>query len=89
MVTGLRFGVTALTDDLPSPAQVRAARALLAWSQNQLGKASGTSRRTLATFEAGGTVSIETICAMKTAFEANGIEFIREADSEGVRRRGL
>lgn len=76
-----------MTDRLPSPAQVRAARALLDWPQALLAKASGTSRRTLATFEGGASVSDDTVNAVKNALEAAGIEFIGTSASEGVRRR--
>lgn len=73
-------------DSLPSPAQIRAGRSLIGWSQQQLADASRTSRRTIATFEGGGTVSIETIQAMVAAIIGAGVEFIGVDGSEGVRR---
>ncbi|WP_108398237.1 helix-turn-helix transcriptional regulator [Devosia submarina] len=76
-----------MTDHLPSAAQVRAARALLAWSQEDLAKASGTSRRTLATLEGGGIVSSETMEAVRSALEAGGIVFTGNGGTEGLKRR--
>ena len=76
-------------DTLPSPAQVRAGRSLIGWSQQQLADASRTSRRTVATFEGGGVVSVETVRSMKAAIEDAGVTFIGSTGSEGVRRSGV
>lgn len=70
-----------------SPAQCRAARALLSWSQSDLVTHCGITKKTIADFERGATTkpqkgSREAIIA---AFEAAGIEFIKG----GVRVRTL
>ena len=71
--------------------QVKAARALLDWSQNDLARKSGISEATVKRLEAsdgnlGGRAStVSTICA---ALEAAGIEFIEEnGGGAGVRMR--
>lgn len=73
-------------DELPSTAQVRAARALLGWSQDRLAEESGTSRRTVATFELGGSIKPDSRSAMVVALERAGVEFIGTGRDEGVRR---
>jgi len=78
-----------MVDTLPSPAQVRAGRSLIGWSQQQLADASRTSRRTVATFEGGGQVSVETVRSMKAAIEGAGVIFVGSTGSEGVRRNGI
>lgn len=72
-----------------SPAQVRAARGLLGWSQQQLADRSEVTRRTIAAFELDGpNISPSSLRAILTALEEAGIEFIGEGRTEGVRRRG-
>jgi transcriptional regulator with XRE-family HTH domain len=68
-----------------SPAQCRAARGLLNWSQSDLGERSGVSQRAIADFERGATTRPfeRTLIALDAAFEAAGIEFI----NRGVRIR--
>ena len=67
-----------------TPAQCRAARALLNWSQGELALAAGVSRSTVVDFEAG---KRDTMCAlrdlMQKALEAAGIDIMAAAD--GVR----
>jgi len=71
--------------------QVKAARALLQWSQADLANASGISKPTIARLEAepgpiGGR--IDTANAIRTALEAAGVEFIAEnGGGPGVRLR--
>ena len=67
--------------------QVRAARAMLNWSQKQLSAASGVPKRTLAGFEGGETAPrSSTLAAIRAALEAAGIEFIEEnGGGPGVR----
>jgi len=66
-------------------AQVRAGRALLAWSQDQLVQASGVPKRTLARLELGeGEPQRRTMEAIRAALEAAGVEFTN-GDAPGVR----
>jgi ribosome-binding protein aMBF1 (putative translation factor) len=68
-----------------SAAQCRAARALLAWSQNDLAQRSKVSEKTIADFERGARVPYErTIRDMMAAFEAAGVEFTN-GDAPGLR----
>jgi len=68
-----------------SPAQCRAARALLNWSQFDLVTHCGITKKTIADFERGATTKPHpgSLKAIVTAFEAAGIEFI----NRGVRMR--
>jgi transcriptional regulator with XRE-family HTH domain len=70
-----------------SPAQCRAARALLNWSQTDLVERCGITKKTIADFERGMTTRPHTrsFQAIIAAFETAGIEFIRG----GVRLRTL
>ncbi len=72
-----------------SASQVRAARALLAWSQDQLVTASGVPKRTLARFERGHAESQRrTLAALRSALESAGVEFIaKNGGGPGVRLR--
>jgi len=73
-----------------SPAQCRAARGLLDWSQEQLAQASGLSRSTVRDFESGrhdphrGSLAL-----ILQTLAAQGVELIAAADGmgEGVRFR--
>ena len=71
------------------PEQVRAGRALLDWSRDQLATASGVPKRTLLRFEGSETrARPATITAIRTALEAAGVEFISEnGGGPGVRMR--
>jgi DNA-binding XRE family transcriptional regulator len=65
-----------------SPAQVRAARAWLGWSQAELAKASLVGRKTIAEFEAQTSFPYErTLRDMRVALETAGIIFIFEDGS--------
>lgn len=70
-----------------SSAQVRAARGLLGWSQDELSAASGVPKRTLARMElAQGSSQQRTLSAIRAALEAAGVEFIAEnGGGAGVR----
>jgi transcriptional regulator with XRE-family HTH domain len=71
-----------------TPAQCRAARALLGWSQAQLSEASGVATKTIADFEREDRVPYErTLNDVREAFEIAAIEFTN-GDNPGVRRRG-
>jgi transcriptional regulator with XRE-family HTH domain len=70
-------------------AQVRAGRALLGWSQDQLVEASAVPKRTLARLELGeGTPQRRTLAGIRTALEAAGVVFVDEnGGGPGVRLR--
>ncbi|CDX24410.1 Transcriptional regulator, XRE family (modular protein) [Mesorhizobium plurifarium] len=73
-----------------SPAQCRAARALLHWSQRDLTERSGVAMRTIADFERSARTPFErTLRDIQEAFEAGGIMFLAgdNVAGEGVRRR--
>ena len=72
------------------PEQVRAARALLDWSREQLSEACGVPLRTLHRLERGeGEPQRRTIDAIRAALEAAGIEFIEQnGGGPGVRLMG-
>jgi transcriptional regulator with XRE-family HTH domain len=64
-------------DDVISADQVRAARALLGWSRDDLADRSGVPARSLARFETfKGRARAKTSRAIRGALEAAGIEFI-------------
>jgi transcriptional regulator with XRE-family HTH domain len=67
-----------------SAAQIRAARALLGWSQNYLADAANLSRATIQTIENGFSVRTGKIESVRQALRDHGIEFL---DGDGVRRQ--
>ncbi|WP_376092784.1 helix-turn-helix transcriptional regulator [Roseomonas sp. CCTCC AB2023176] len=70
-----------------SSPQVRAARALLDWTRDQLAERSGVPLRTLARLEAEeGSPQRRTLAAIRSALEAAGVEFTN-GDAPGVRLR--
>ena len=74
-----------------TPAQLRAARALIGWSQDRLAEAAAVAKRTIASFEAGEREPYpRTMKAIRAALEAAGVQFIAEnGGGPGVRlRRG-
>ena len=72
-----------------TPAQCRAARALVDLTQPKLAQLSGLGLSTVVAFERNRRqVSAEAVAAMRTALEAAGIEFIPEnGGGPGVRLR--
>jgi transcriptional regulator with XRE-family HTH domain len=69
------------------PAQIRAARALLGWRQDELSKSSGVGTATIRRIEnSGGPISgnISTVMRIQAAFEKAGVLFINEDESAGV-----
>jgi DNA-binding transcriptional regulator YiaG len=78
------------SDRLPSVAQIRAARALLDWSQNKLAEVAEVGRATVGDFERGARQPIRlSLKAMKLALENAGIAFLWSSDGgEGVLLRG-
>ena len=71
------------------PGQLRAARALVGWTRDELAVAAGTTSRTLARLEAGETEArTSTARAIRAALESAGVIFIAEnGDGPGVRLR--
>lgn len=64
--------------------QVKAARALLEWSQEQLAEAAQISQPTLKNFERGASVpKVSTLMSIKNALEREGIKF---TEDNGVRK---
>lgn len=59
-----------------SPAQVRAARAWLSWSQQELAKRAGLSTGSISSFECGGSKAHDaTATRLRETLEAAGVEF--------------
>jgi transcriptional regulator with XRE-family HTH domain len=79
---------TPFSPNLLTPATLRAARALLDWSRDDLAEKSDTSAYTIKGFEARGTdPKMETVQKWRRALEAAGVEFQDETETEcsGVR----
>jgi transcriptional regulator with XRE-family HTH domain len=71
-------------------AQVRAARALIGWSQTKLAETAGVSPSIVERFEAGAPEPIadEAVAKMRAALEAAGVVFIpKNGGGAGVRMR--
>lgn len=60
------------------------ARAALGWTLDDLAKASGVARRTIAKFETGGNVLPEKLETLRAAFVGEGVEFINGGRRAGV-----
>jgi DNA-binding XRE family transcriptional regulator len=67
-----------------SASQIKAARALLDWSQDDLAEAANVSRTTIRSVEMGYAVRANNIAEIYKALEKNGVEFL---DDEGVKRQ--
>jgi DNA-binding XRE family transcriptional regulator len=80
------FGGKMTTADI-TPAQCRAARALLRWSQKELARESRVGEITIVHFETEKTAPVPgTLMLLRHTFEAAGIQFIEEdGGGEGVR----
>ena len=68
------------------PAQIRAARALLGWRQEDLSKASGVGAATVRRVESSNssaTSYVSTLSRIQTAFETAGVVFIEDDGSAG------
>ena len=73
---------------MTTASQLRAARALLGWSQPQVAEAAGLSTMTIKRAEGTGkpAASAEAIAAIRTALDSAGVEFIEQNGSgPGVR----
>ncbi len=65
-----------MTMPVPSPAQCRAARALLYWTQLELARRSRVSRKTIIDFEMGQRVpKLRTLLGIARTLESAGVEF--------------
>lgn len=73
-----------------SARQIRAARALLGWSQQQLADRAVVSVTAVKRLEAGiGDPRMSTVQAIKAALEAAGVEFIPASGGKGSGVRSL
>ena len=72
-----------------TPAQCRAARALLGWSQDQLAQVSQVHKSAITLFELEDRLPYDrTLDDLRDAFEAGGVIFVKEdGDGPGVRLR--
>lgn len=75
------------------PSQIKAARAMLGWTQVQLARAAGISEMSIKKIERGETdPRVSTLTAIQTALESSGVVFLNEGDTvpggPGVRLRG-
>jgi len=77
-----------------TPDQAKAARNLLGWSRERLGAISGISVGTISSYErhgrltrgSNGVLGADQLAAVQAAFEAAGVEFVRENNGgAGVR----
>ena len=64
--------------------QIKAARVLIDWSQNDLAEAIDVSLPTLRNIEKGGDAKLDTLKKIKSVLELHGIEFL---DNDGLKRR--
>jgi len=63
---------------LPSPAQIKAARALLGWRQADLAEHSGVSTISVKNIEGGKRPRPSTMNALQAAFNEAGVEFLEK-----------
>lgn len=72
-----------------TPAQCRAARGLVDWSQSKLAESSNLGVSTVKNFEAGRSVpTINNLAAIRAALESAGVIFVDEnGEGAGVRLR--
>jgi transcriptional regulator with XRE-family HTH domain len=69
----------------PIPAQVRAARALLGWTQGELAARAGIGKQTVVRFEGGGHAPISSVVeAIRATLVAAGVEFIPQGGASAV-----
>ena len=72
-----------------TPAQCRAARALLGMEQGEVAETAGIARATLIDFEKGQRLPrVQTVAAIRAALESAGVIFVEEnGEGPGVRLR--
>jgi len=67
-----------------TPAQLRAARAIVGWSREELADKSGMSPQAIREFELGSSdPKMGTVQKWKRALEAAGVAFLDETDTDG------
>ena len=67
------------------PRQVKAARILLGWSQEQLAKEAKCARASVSRFEAGSPdTKLSTVVAILTALKKAGMVFFDETEERGI-----
>lgn len=72
-------------DGYVAPEQVKAARAFLGWSQDELAAAAKVSKPTVADFERGARdPMVNNLLAIRVACERAGIEFVSDDDTGRV-----
>jgi DNA-binding XRE family transcriptional regulator len=77
-------GLTPRETPVLSPAQCRAARAILGWTQAILAERAGLARKTIADFEMNlRNLQYRTRRDITLTFQAAGIEFLWERDAQG------
>ena len=70
-----------------TPAQLRAARALVDWSREELAEKSGVSSETVKRFEfRGSNPKLTTVLAWRRTLQRAGVEFV---DDDGVKGPGV
>lgn len=73
-----------------TPAQLRAARALIGMTQAELAEMAGVSLPTIKRIETGSDAKMSTVQALQMALEAAGVEFISEnGGGAGVRSKSV
>jgi transcriptional regulator with XRE-family HTH domain len=67
------------------PSQLRAARAWLGWSQDELALKSGVSKHSIARYEQGRSIAYDnTLAKLKSTLEAAGINFHFDGATKGI-----
>ena len=89
MTQTIQLGSLYIQKELITSAQIRAARALLRWSSDDLSKQSGVGTATIKRIEVMAGVpsgQIRTLLAIKNALEKGGVQFLGDPDDgPGVR----
>jgi transcriptional regulator with XRE-family HTH domain len=68
-----------------APTQLRAARAWLGWSQDELALKSGVSKHSIARYEQGRSLAYDgTLAKLKRTLEAAGISFHTDGAMRGI-----
>lgn len=77
-----RHGAAAYVAAMITPAQIRAARALIGWKQADLSEASGVSEISIKNIERGATdARSSTLAAIQAAFLRAGVVFLDPGDT--------